>query len=253
MEISNIISVRFSLRMDPEWTKKAYGDETNRESWFRSRSGIFKRTLLASIRRQTVKPKRVFLMLDRADEHFYDKYLNTDDPLIRPVFHNHLSRIAQEINQDYAYNVACSRIDSDDMIAPDYIEKINSAICSSLQSGIQFDYVVACSGIRTDLNKMQEIYYGCSPFLTVFESTYSGKEVYKFNHELVEEVPHIKDRLARWAQIIHGTNISNDFIVSELEPDGFERAALTAPKLIAKTRTMLRPDIIDLFGLPTSL
>lgn len=253
MDISNIISVQSSLRIHPEWTNKAYGSELNRESWFKLRSRLFRNTLLASIRRQTVQPKRIFLMMDRADEQLYSKYLNINDPLFQPIFQNHLSEIAREIHQNHPANVACSRIDSDDIIAPDYLEKVNSAIVSSLRSGVQFEYVVACSGIRTDLREMQEIYYGCPPFLTLFESSYSGKEVYGFNHELVEEKPLIKDRLARWAQIIHGQNISNDFVEGGLQPKDFDRVATTSAKLIAKARTMLSPDMVELFGLPASL
>jgi hypothetical protein len=252
MDICNIISVRFSLRMHPEWTIKAYGDEVNRESWFGFRANLFKRTLLASIQRQTVMPRRVYLMMDQADERLYAKYLASECALIRPVFSNHSSQISQELHRDYPANVASSRIDSDDMIAPDYIEKVNLVICSSLRSGIEFDYVVACRGIRTDLKEAQEIYYSCSPFLTLFEASYSGKEVYGFNHELVEGRPHIKDRLARWAQVIHGSNVSNNFIPGGLHPDDFENATISSPKLIAAATTPLCSGTAELFGLPAS-
>ncbi|APZ55191.1 glycosyltransferase [Salipiger abyssi] len=239
MQINNFLVIRFSLRLKEEWLRKAYGDEENRYGWLEMRGRIFKETLYRSLLEQSVRPKRVFLLLDVRDEEFYHACLNDLDEMIEPIFSknwNHYEQVADRISASGLTNIAVSRCDSDDLVATDYFEKVNAAIRTATEKGESFEYVVATRGFISDGVNIQETYYSCSPFLTIFEKEWNGANVYGIGHENVVKHSHIAVSDARWMQYIHGTNIANSFSAVDADREAFEAAIRQAPKRTSMKR-----------------
>lgn len=235
MKIHNFVVARFSIRMFTAWEQKVYGDESNRENWFSSRSAIFRDTLYKSLRLQTVKPLRVFLLMDDTDRPFWEKYLDQKDSMLQPIFAPPklgFQEVGDRIFEESRENVAISRIDSDDIVACNYLEEVNRAMTEAIVTNRKFDYVVATRGYRSDYKSVMEIYYRCSPFVTMFKSKYNRENIYSMNHERAVEFDHISNSTARWIQVLHGNNVGNAFLTAFVEGDEFEAAVATGPKIV---------------------
>jgi len=253
IDIVNIVVIRFSLKLNSDWSFKAYGDETNRENWFKFRSDIFNNTLGQCLKNQTKLPDKVYLLMDESDQSYYLKYLNSDQ--YHPIFSvnsDHFVQVEQDmIACGYNSNIAIYRIDSDDLISCQYIYDINARIEIAIKDGLGFDFIVNVMGYRSDLSKIQSIYYNCSPFLVLFEKMYSKRNVYGFNHENVIDLPHIQNLTPGWIQLIHSCNVSNNFSSNVLDSDSFKIRMKENPKLIGDTFQRIDDEwFLDWAGFP---
>ena len=233
IEITNVVIVRFSLILSTDWCIKAYGQEENREKWFKYRSQLFESTLLKSILNQSVKPKYVFILMHMNDKYLYDKYLSDIKFTVYPIFvsggfgEKEIAKVISAVE-----NIAVSRVDSDDLLANDYFQKINQSISEAIHNEVKFDYIISTTGYRLNAKLFQKIYYNCGPFLTSFGKNLENINIYSFSHEEVINYPHILNNEALWVQYIHGSNIANDFIDSNLSNDEFNAKIGVNPKLI---------------------
>jgi hypothetical protein len=235
-DIKNIVVVRFSLRLNEEWQKKAYGDEGNRSRWFNYRMILFNDFLAKSLRSQRVKSLVNFVLMDQVDQENYQKYENDFSDIVTPIFsknHNHYCQVSEEIKRLGFQNIALSRIDSDDAVADDYFYELNKTINSSLENGLMFSYVVATRGYRAGSNMYQELFYNCSPFLTRYVKSFNGENIYELNHEHVVQHQHIQCSSARWIQVIHDKNIGNNFIDSRFDEKSFLEEVDSNPKIVS--------------------
>lgn len=236
--VSNFVVVRFSLKLNPDWQRLAYGGEENRPAWFSYRAGLTMNVLLKCLASQTVRPACVFLLMDQDDRPLFQEYFKGHADMLVPVFSNgkdHFQQVANEISSRASGPVAISRIDSDDAVADTYFEKVNYCIENALEKGAPFTHVIATRGYRVSGGKVQEVFYNCSPFLTRYAERYSGQNVYDMNHELVLQQQHIICSDATWMQLIHGTNVSNKFIQSNKTNEEFLELIASNPKLIGDT------------------
>jgi hypothetical protein len=213
--VQNIVVVRFSLRFKdhPDWCRRAYGDEKNREAWFAFRSGLFKKGLFRCLITQSVRPAKVFLLLDQTDDLLYEKYLGLGHPIV-PIFSgdiHHSVQVKDSLMRNEHTDLAISRIDSDDMISAEYFSELNRCISEATDNGISFDYIVASSGFRTDFKHIQREFNPCGPFLTFFRKEYNRETPFGFDHRAVIEKKHIQCASAEWMIVVHGSNIVNRF------------------------------------------
>jgi len=214
MNISHIVIVRFSIRTSDSRHLQAYGSEEKREQWFAMRSRLFAETLYASLQQQSVPPLKVFLLMDEADEWLYAKYLNINDPRYMPIFSKGTAcfgAVSDWIKNSKLSNLALSRIDSDDLIARNFLEEVGLSIESATSQGKFFKYVVSAMGWKTDGVRFRKLFFNYSPFLTLFCQKYSGENVYAIRHGQVYKQPHIVCHNSQWMQFIHGGNLSNGF------------------------------------------
>src|SRR5687768_2477702 len=79
--INLYVVIRFSLRY-PAWMRSAYGQESERADWFAMRARLFKACVVASMERQTVAPRRVFVLMDVADTDFWRQHLDLPAPYV---------------------------------------------------------------------------------------------------------------------------------------------------------------------------
>ncbi|APR94265.1 hypothetical protein PATSB16_09230 [Pandoraea thiooxydans] len=240
MEINNLVVVRFSLKLNPEWQEIAYGPEENRSKWFAYRVALFRRFLAASLRRQKVKSLKNFLLMDETDEADYRKFEHLFSDIVTPVFSkdkNHIQQVNEEITRAGYTNIALSRVDSDDALADNYFEEINRAIQRAIENNIRFTHVVATRGYHVTKECWQEVYYNRSPFLTRFCPRFNGENVYDIYHQHVISHPHIQCHSARWIQLIHDTNVFNALIDSQLDESLFIEHIKSNPRRIATQPT----------------
>lgn len=253
MKIINIIIVRFSLKLSGEWERRAYGQAENRRQWLEKRIFLMRKTLAKSISGQTKPPDRVFILCDEGDKSLMGKKLQLIEKEWEIVFVDRkwiFKSVFDDIRKCNYKNIAISRIDSDDYIAKDYLENINKTIVRSFFDGEKFDYVVACNGYRTDGSRLQKLFYRVSPFITSFETNFSGLNVYSFNHEHVEEKRHIANLDAEWMQYLHGGNISNGFHGKTVSREEFyQMIGLREDKIVAMQPVALTSEFAARFGM----
>ena len=223
--INLYVVIRFSLRY-PAWMQSAYGQETERADWFAMRARLFKACVEASMQQQTVAPRRVFVLMDVADVSFWHQHLNLPKPYV-PVFvsaEEAFDEVARRIAADRTKNVVISRLDSDDAIDRRYVEKITDTARDFWRLGTPKAYMVACDGYFTDLKQIQQVYYNCSPFISLYVRRYDGENIYDGDHtRILDRRPRIV-ATARWVQIIHGSNVDNRlYKKSKFEPDDHRR------------------------------
>lgn len=210
--LNNYIAIRFSLRWSTEWAMKAYGDETNRESWFAMRSTLFKQWVVPAIAAQTVPVKRVIVFMDSDDQRLWRRYLRLSAPF-SPVFvrggEARQREMGRLIREDRARDVVLSRLDSDDAIAPNFLEEINKTVVQARAHRAGPLYVVAANGFTTDLSGIQFVHYNCSPFISVYVSHYAHEDIYDIEHTQILKRSPLINSSAIWLQVVHGTNLLN--------------------------------------------
>lgn len=236
----NYVAIRFSLRWNNDWAAKAYGDEASRERWFSMRADLFKTWVVPSIAAQTVQVRRVFVLMDTDDWNLWARYLDLSDPFC-PVFvrggEARQRETARLIREDGVRDVVLSRLDSDDAIAPNFLEEINRSAeqATSDAPGPRPLYVVAANGFTTDLTRIQAVHYNCSPFISLYVEEYADQDIYDVEHTRILDRSPVINTTALWMQIVHGTNLLNKL---HNEPrftkDGDERVMIRGPIVSAR-------------------
>jgi len=222
IDIHNIVVVRFSLRVKA-WSHRLFFDEASRNDWFAFRARLYQETLGAALRAQTVPPVRVFLLMDAGDRQLQQTYLPAGEftPIFTPNRESAALVAAELSRDDLLDNVALTRIDSDDIVERRYFEKLNLKIHHIIDAGKEPHLIVTGKGYRSDFRQIQPMYFGVSPFVTLFRRHYQGENLYAFDHSKMNEQAHEKDATAEWLQVIHGTNVANGFkpvTATTLEP-----------------------------------
>jgi hypothetical protein len=210
--IRHVVVVRFSQRV-PEWHRRTFVDERNREEWFKYRAALYRQTLGPSMRCQTKKVEGVYVLMDTDDQALYRDYL--DDGTVIPIYgrERDQERVAEDmLRRGWRRQVAISRIDSDDIVAKDYMRRLDEQIVALREAGGRPELIVACMGYRTNFAQIQRTCYESSPFITRYFETYSGGGAYTMAHQEVHSVPHASNYTAEWMQVIHGTNVANGFM-----------------------------------------
>ncbi|GAA1426465.1 hypothetical protein GCM10009616_01060 [Microlunatus lacustris] len=215
------VVIRFSVRFQ-DWTRRAYGQEDARSEWFAMRARLFRASVVASLERQTVAPRRVFVLMDVDDVALWHQHLDLPAPYV-PVFVR-AEDVDQEISArlaaDDTKNIVISRLDSDDAISRRYFEKITDTARNFWRLGITKAYMVAPNGHFTDLRRIQRVYFNCSPFISLYVHRYHGENIFDLEHLRILERHPVMVESVEWMQIIHGTNIGNRlYKKSRFEPD----------------------------------
>jgi len=231
-DIINVVIIRFSVRSKRFNFLK---NEEERNSWFIFRANMFNAYLHNCLHHQTKKPNKVYVLVDKDDKNLVGKYLNTDN--ITVVYcNNEMKYYKEQILVDLCKNkliknVVISRIDSDDLINKDFFHNINQQLLFHPTKKL-----VVCRGYFSDLHKIQSIFYSNSPFISEyinFENNLSKYELEKNLHKFsLFDSCHIgqtecnQNHSAEWIQLIHQTNISNEFADESTNLSGFYSTSL---------------------------
>ena len=203
MNIKSIVVTRFSVDYPTSYLKKY--SQIEREEWFKNRSKIYKLGTLESIYNNSLVPNEIICIFSDKDRHNYSNYLQDID--ITPLFasyDNYQKVVSDYINKRYD-KVMISRVDSDDLIQQDYLEKI---LESYLITNNRYQVVV--SAIVTDLKNTNLYTFDVSPFISIFHFDNKKEvEIFSFKHHEIKNFNPIFVKSTSWLQIIHNNNLSN--------------------------------------------
>jgi hypothetical protein len=203
MKPRHIILTRFSVDY-PNSFLKDYS-LSKRAEWFKYRALIYKLGTLKSIRSNTVLPDEIICIFSPSDKTSYHSFLQEAN--ITPIFatfESYQDVLSEYINSKYE-NVLISRIDSDDLIKNDYLEKIMQ---SYLETKNEIHVVV--NAIVTDLINANIYRFDVSPFITIYhKNNYGNVSIFSYNHHEVDKFSPTPIKSTSWLQIIHNGNLSN--------------------------------------------
>ncbi len=199
---------------------------------------MFKRTLYRSLLGQTHQDFILFVLMDEADESLWEQHLAIADPRVRPVFEAdprfHLAGTRRQLLQLARPGLLISRVDSDDLLASNYLACLNARVQYFDKRGIERGVIVSSLGYITDGAYVQKVYFPNSPFISLYCRRYNFENIYSFNHGKVLELgaPCLLDPRSTWMQFLHGTNLANEFRVDRvLSPAQLQACAKESPRL----------------------
>lgn len=210
--------VRFSVRINA-WAEKIDLQEEERADWFRYRADIFNRGLAQCLLRQSLAPQKVFLLLDDGDRALFENLIGDHGGLVEPLYVKAEavpSALAERIGPS-ADDTLVFRIDSDDLVADDYLACMAATVRKAAPS--KLTYCVAANGFVTDLRSIQPVRVENPPFLAAFIPAGTRPAGFAHNHSRVaERAPVLLDETARWVQLIHDSNVTNRMFNRSCKP-----------------------------------
>ncbi|WP_273521419.1 hypothetical protein [Rhodosalinus sediminis] len=207
---------RFSLRI-PEYEQKIGLTDAERNEWFKYRSRIFNSATLKCAAAQTTKARRHFLLLDELDRDLYEENIATPDFLV-PIFTRRdlwVEDVSARIAQDCNGPALIARLDSDDLIARDYLEMLSACAATpevterASREGKVF--LKARQGYITDLNFIQRYFHDHPSFLATYYPEFRDPLDLGGNHRFINSRNPVPCDNAEWARFVHGSNVANDF------------------------------------------
>lgn len=211
----HLLVTRFNVRWGYEPVDSKYSDD-----WMRERIGLFERYTLPSVQRQTNKDFRWIILLDEERcRPFPGIVERIEQAGYVPMFCEHLDLAIPQI-RDYVSRlgpveyIATSRVDSDDVLHPDYIADIKAQFRRSTTPPyvIDFPFVAAMSDA---LHKFALRAYWRFPsaFLTLVEPFHGeSKTAIGFDHYKLKDVyPIYTIDAVRTMFVVHGRNYRYEF------------------------------------------
>lgn len=234
--IFNIVIIRFSVRLSHF---NIFEDDEARTNWFIFRSKLFENYLYKCLQHQTKKPNKVYLLVDKGDQHLVNRYLNLsniDVLYVNPDMKDYKQQLAVDLYKSkLTKNLVISRIDSDDLINKEFFHNINQQLLLHPTKRL-----VACKGYISDLSNIQSVFYPNSPFISEyinFDGILSASEIVKnllkfslfdSSHDTyVSTIEHVQNHNAEWMQLTHHTNISNKLLPPTVSTNNSARILCT--------------------------
>lgn len=211
--MKHILLTRFNVLM-PGWNSQIHLDP----SWLDGRFKLFEEMCLPSVNEQTSHNFEWLIFFDtNTPEQFKSKILE-----LTRIFPFHaiyveifdLKKISLGIFEQFSGDkmLLTSRLDSDDILATDYIErlqKISSGI--EIKSVINFDYGAILFS-RNNRYSLYEYEDQSNPFTSLIEPFTSNlSTILAVKHTELDQFAkliHVRDKVM-WLQVVHGGNVSN--------------------------------------------
>ena len=232
MNIEVYVVVRFSAPVIKEHQSEINETQLARENWFQMRAQLFFNTTAQSFKEQMNEINKIFLIFSKGDELLFKKYFNDlwlKTLKVEPIFLSdptdttditYLTKISNNFARYTTSPIIVSRVDSDDLVANDYYKNIKKYINDEELKEPKF--VVCTNGNRTDLEYVQKTPYKKSPFIcSYYPANYfsTGKKIISTggDHDKIPDADCIFTDQTSWTQIVHGTNLSNRFVLRPLK------------------------------------
>ncbi len=214
MRVQHVLVTRYNIGSNAALAAGIDGRDTD---WLAHRDGLFRRYCVPSVARQTSRDFRWFVAFHPDTPARFFSGLDAIATVVRePDAERAAAAIQRELST--AEVVVASKLDNDDMLAPDYIEQIRSAANARLQSGAVDDFIVsAVDGLlwNTISDEMVVFAWEAGPFLSLVEFLRPGKawvSPLALAHPTANRhYPEIRVRSVQplWTQIVHDRNIAN--------------------------------------------
>ncbi|WKN53751.1 glycosyltransferase [Rhodococcus opacus] len=212
----HLVMTRFNVRV---------GREPANEDWLRHRLQYFENVCCASIASQTNKDFRWIVLFDSEREPWFEAEVErlSRNGLFEPIWVEGsfeptvaANLFAERSSADW---LITTRVDNDDALARDFIEKVQSQFERQ-----DFEFVNFQSGLQ--LNDAGELFHRLDPsnaFISLIEKRREGppRGIYLAWHDRVEQHGPMRQvrSHAMWLQMVHGRNIGNQARGVRAEPD----------------------------------
>lgn len=231
-ELDHLIITRFNLRI------REYGPAVD-DDGLRHRLGLFRSFTLTSVRAQTSRSFRWFVLCDEDSPPWLLSELEAE-PVVEVLrmgewaVEAFVETIGPHVRR--GARLVTTRLDNDDALATDLVERVQP-----LARPLDVGFILFPNGLfysegllhcgRDDLNA----------FVTRVEST-SARTVYEFPHiEVARHGPVVQHRDRMWIQVVHDCKVYNHVRGTLSSPDRFrDRFVIDAP--------LRRPRRIDLLS-----
>ena len=214
MQVQHILVTRYNIASD---AADAAGIDGLDPQWLAHRDLLFRRYCVPSVARQTSRDFRWFVAFHPdTPARFFAGLDGVATVVLEPDFVRAAATIERELSSSGI--VIASKLDNDDILAPDYIERVRSAANARLLSGGSGDFLVsAVDGLlwNTATDEMVAFAWEAGPFLSLVELRKNGKawrSPLGLAHPTANTIyPEIRLRSDQplWMQIVHDRNIAN--------------------------------------------
>ena len=221
--MEHYIITRFNLK----WR----GDRFSDPVWIKERSDLMKNTLIKTLNNQSDKNFKLILLIDRGTSRAAE--LSISKACKFPVIFKRCDSVRDLKRKDVFEDIAkegdiLSRVDSDDIISPKYIENIKSFFKNNIKKNIVFDYKHIG---YLDVRSQESIKYRYSPtsmFISILY--YNNVNPYSFSHDLFRQNGFLahKEDVLDCCCIVHGGNLANNM--------RNKKGAVNAPEILGWIR-----------------
>lgn len=190
-----------------------YEKVSDPDLWMRDRHQRFKKYCYASVMKQTCMD---FVWLLYFDEKTPDQHMKPyiGNPNIRIVFQYPMTHLQNAQNKFKSGDIIItSRLDSDDALAPHYIQIVQQLALSEHQP---MPFIIDAEGVQYDeaKDKFYHVSYDTarSPFLSLVEKVGDDalKTCFYISHpQMPTKFPSVIVNDVLWCQVIHGYNVVN--------------------------------------------
>lgn len=236
-DIKHIVMTRFNLAIRFGCTKRADSTVPFQRPWLNEdyldkRFEIFERYTLRAMKQQTEKNYEWLVLFHKETPDRYKQkireYQNELSQLTPLFFNDEQCADMSEVIRDYlrekyrGYDLVTTRIDNDDFIHQQFIERIqqdamlwnrSEDIIISYENGLQYD-IRSGDILRYD--------YWKNHFISLFDVSGQRKHIFDYNHDAIDMADILsirkKTEFPIWVEIITDSNYSN-----------FERWTFRAP------------------------
>lgn len=214
MCIDHLLLTRFNLQYEPN------DSNAIQPEWLEERLRLFELYCLPSVQRQTCQQFKWILFGDVRTPDAYkrkmERYLSLVPqmhlywvPYQEDSYHSLYMRIAQETADADALLVT-SRMDNDDSIAPNYIESVQQLVQNGMDGILSFP-----KGKQTFVrdHKSYIIRFPKNHFTSMVERG-TFNTILAYDHTQIDssDLHLIETSLPMWEEIVHGGNITNDYV-----------------------------------------
>lgn len=187
--VAHFLITRFAVKRDQEV----------KPSWFKKRLDLFNSYTKKSVKNQTNTNFEWLVLVDPSFPGFvYQEIFTLHKWKIGKEWRDLSDLILSRTNADW---IITSRIDNDDLIRYDFMEKVRRAF------NYEEEWLSFPNGYITDLDKVYYRNYYKNPFISRVEKRDNLKTVLEVAH--TSPNPRIISEDFMWAQIDHGENLRN--------------------------------------------
>lgn len=215
MHYNHIILTRFNLQYEKDNTIHICTE------WLEERFRLFESYCLPSVTRQTSQKFTWVILASDQTPDIYKKRLaeyriqhENIDIQFCPYFED-INQLYQAIGQHYClgYNhLLSTRLDSDDMLALDFIEKLQSHITPQTQSHTILSFHSGIQWFETR-NISLSASYKKNHFLSFYEPIEHIRTCIGINHtEVPNNLLAVLEEKGMWCEIVHRNNMCNSYV-----------------------------------------
>jgi len=191
-------------------------DLTCERQWLRDRIDLFERWTLPSLRAQTCREFQYLVLFRDDSPDWFKSYVESNwGDIVQPMWEDPKKcrwccrwKVKQFLRTQGEHEwVISTRIDNDDAISRDFVERLQSFIRP------QAEWLFFATGIlHSEISNLSSVVdYPSNPFPSRVEKRQEAEGCYEIPHHLIEQEPNVRwiPHDASWITVLHGSNLND--------------------------------------------